>query len=148
VGTSTRWHPGQWPAPPGRGRRRLSRARPSRRTAPAGKAPCKKGAWTFHCQWQQGAPHFNVGNTQTRQEKHEAHQISDADRKRKILIIITDKSAMTLKNKPREKGTSFRVDRYRSRCIELMIEGRCPYHTMVARPKGTISNEDGPKRTI
>ncbi len=44
-----------------------------------------------------------------------AIQISDADRKRKILI--TDKCTMALK-KWREKGESFRVDRYRR------IEGR------------------------
>ena len=43
-----------------------------------------------------------------------AIQISDADRKRKILI--TDKCSMAFKNW-REKGESFRVDRYR--CIEV-----------------------------
>ncbi len=39
-----------------------------------------------------------------------AVQISDADREREILI--TNKCTMTLK-KWREKGESFRVDRYR-----------------------------------
>ena len=45
-----------------------------------------------------------------------AVQISDADRERKVLI--TDKCTLTFK-KWREKGESFRVDRYRC------IEGRC-----------------------
>ncbi len=54
-----------------------------------------------------------------------AIQISDADRKRKILITDTVahhrcKRTIALK-KWREKGESFRVDRYR--CIDS--EGRC-----------------------
>jgi hypothetical protein len=47
-----------------------------------------------------------------------AIEISDAERKRKILI--TDKCTMAFK-KWRGKGESLRVDRYRCRCIE----GRC-----------------------
>ena len=54
-----------------------------------------------------------------------AVQISDADRKRKILI--TNKCTMTLK-KWRDKGESLRVDRYRC------IEGRCLYQIMSANP--------------
>jgi hypothetical protein len=46
-----------------------------------------------------------------------AIQISDADRKRRILI--TDKCTMAFK-KWREKGESFRVDRYR--CIDLPVK--------------------------
>jgi hypothetical protein len=57
-----------------------------------------------------------------------AVQISDADRKRKILI--TDKCTMTFK-KLRGKGKSFRVDRYRC------IEGRCLYHSMSVKTKVT-----------
>ncbi len=59
-----------------------------------------------------------------------AVQSSDADRKRKILI--TDKCTMTFK-KWREKGESFRVDRYRR------IEGRCllVYQIMSAKTKVT-----------
>ena len=57
-----------------------------------------------------------------------AIQISDADRKRKILI--TDKCTMALK-KWREKGESFRVDRYRC------IEGRCLHQSMSAKTKVT-----------
>ena len=57
-----------------------------------------------------------------------AIQISDADRKRKILI--TDKCTMALK-KWREKGESFRVDRYRC------IEGRCLHQIMSAKTKVT-----------
>ncbi len=49
-----------------------------------------------------------------------AIQISDADRKRKILI--TDKCTMALK-KWREKGESFRVDRYRA-AGRIASEGR------------------------
>ena len=57
-----------------------------------------------------------------------AIQISDADRKRKILI--TDKCTMAFK-KWREKGESesFRVDR--CRCIE----GRCLHQIMSAKTK-------------
>ena len=57
-----------------------------------------------------------------------AIEISDADRKRKILI--TDKCTMALK-KWREKGESFRVDRYRC------IEGRCLHQIMSAKTKVT-----------
>ncbi len=59
-------------------------------------------------------------------------QISDADRKRKIMILITDnlKCTMVLK-KWREKGASFRVDRYR------FIEGRCLHQIMSAKTKVT-----------
>jgi hypothetical protein len=59
-----------------------------------------------------------------------AIQISDADRKRNILI--TDKCTMALK-KWREKGESFRVDRYRC------IEGRCQclHQIMSAKTKVT-----------
>ena len=57
-----------------------------------------------------------------------AIQISDADRKRKILI--TDKCTMAFK-KWREKGESFRVDRYRC------IEGRCLHQIMSAKTKVT-----------
>ncbi len=56
-----------------------------------------------------------------------AIQISDADRKQKILI--TDKCTMAFK-KLREKGESFRVDR-RYRCIE----GRCLHQIMSAKTK-------------
>jgi hypothetical protein len=59
-----------------------------------------------------------------------AIQISDADRKRTILI--TNKCTMTLK-KWREKGESFRVDRYSLRCIE----GRSLYQIMSAKTKVT-----------
>jgi hypothetical protein len=52
-----------------------------------------------------------------------AVQISDADRRRQILM--TDKCTMTLK-KWRDKGDFFRVDRYRC------IEGRCLYQIMSA----------------
>jgi hypothetical protein len=55
-------------------------------------------------------------------------EISDADRKRKILI--TDKCTMAFK-KWREKGESFRVDRYRC------IEGRCLHQVMSAKTKVT-----------
>jgi hypothetical protein len=68
-----------------------------------------------------------------------AVQISDADRKRKILI--TDKCTMTLK-KWREKGESesFRVDRYR------FIEGRCLHQirstkTKVTKTKNVLKQE-------
>jgi hypothetical protein len=59
-----------------------------------------------------------------------AIQISDADRKRKILIA--DKCIMAFK-KWREKGESFRpgVDRYRC------IEGRCLHQIMSAKTKVT-----------
>lgn len=57
-----------------------------------------------------------------------AIEISDADRKRKILI--TDKCTMAFK-KWREKGESFRVDRYRC------IEGRCLHQIMSAKTKVT-----------
>ena len=57
-----------------------------------------------------------------------AIEISDADRKRKILI--TDKCTMAFKNW-REKGESFRVDRYRC------IEGRCLHQIMSAKTKVT-----------
>ncbi len=57
-----------------------------------------------------------------------ALQSSDADRRRKILI--TDKCTMTFK-KWREKGESFRVDRYRC------IEGRCLHQIMSAKTKVT-----------
>ena len=50
-----------------------------------------------------------------------AVQISDADRRRRILI--TDKCTTTFKEW-RDKGESFRVDRYRC------IAGRCLYHIM------------------
>ena len=59
----------------------------------------------------------------TRKPIKPAVQISDADRKRKILN--TDKCTMTFK-KWREKGESFRVDRYRC------IEGRCLYQIISA----------------
>jgi hypothetical protein len=59
-----------------------------------------------------------------------AIQISDADRKRKILI--TDKCTIMMAFKKwREKGESFRVDRYRC------IEGRCLYQIMSAKIKVT-----------
>ncbi len=58
-----------------------------------------------------------------------AVQISDADRKRKTLMI-TDKCTTTFK-KWREKGESFRVDR--CRCIE----GRCLHQIMSAKTKVT-----------
>ena len=57
-----------------------------------------------------------------------AVQISDADRKRKILI--TDNCTMTFK-KWRGKGESFRVDRY------SCIKGRCLYHSMSVKTKVT-----------
>ena len=57
-----------------------------------------------------------------------AVQISDADRKRKILI--TDRCTMTFK-KWRDKGDSFRVDWYRC------IEGPCLYQIMSANTKVT-----------
>ena len=57
-----------------------------------------------------------------------AVQISDADCKRKILV--TEKCTMTFK-KWREKGESFRVDRYRC------IEGRCLHQIMSAKTKVT-----------
>jgi hypothetical protein len=57
-----------------------------------------------------------------------AIEISDADRKRKILI--TDKCTMAFK-KWREKGESFRVDRYRC------IEGRSLHQIMSAKTKVT-----------
>ena len=59
-----------------------------------------------------------------------AVQISGADRKRKILI--TGKCTMTLK-KWRDKGKSFRVDRYR--CHWQRIAGRCLYQIMSANTK-------------
>jgi hypothetical protein len=55
-----------------------------------------------------------------------AVQISDADRRRKILIA--DKCTMNFK-KWRDKGESFRVDRYRC------IAGRCLYQIMSANTK-------------
>ena len=67
-----------------------------------------------------------------------AIQISDADRKRKILI--TDKSlsqrhqwhaSAAAVKKWREKGDSLRVDRYRC------IEGRCLHQIMSAKNKVT-----------
>jgi hypothetical protein len=57
-----------------------------------------------------------------------AIQISDADRKRKILI--RDKYTMALE-KWRVKGESLRVGRYRC------IEGRCLHQIMSAKPKVT-----------
>ena len=57
-----------------------------------------------------------------------AIQISDADRKRKILITV--KCIMAFK-KWREKGESFREDRYRC------IEGRCLHQIMSAKTKVT-----------
>jgi hypothetical protein len=57
-----------------------------------------------------------------------AIEISDADRKR--MILITDKCTMAFK-KWREKGESFRVDRYRC------IEGRCLHQIMSAKTKVT-----------
>jgi hypothetical protein len=62
-----------------------------------------------------------------------AIQISDADRKRKILITDSDKCTMAFK-KWREKGESFRVDRYRC------IEGRCLHQVMSAKTKVTKTN--------
>ncbi len=59
-----------------------------------------------------------------------AIQISDADRQRKILRLITGKCTMALK-KWREKGESFRVDRHRC------IEGRCLHQVMTAKTKVT-----------
>ncbi len=59
-----------------------------------------------------------------------AIQISDADRKRKILI--TDKCTMAFK-KWREKGESLRVDRYR--CIQ--VEGQGLHQNMSAKTKVT-----------
>jgi hypothetical protein len=59
-----------------------------------------------------------------------AIEISDADRKRKILI--TDKCTMAFK-KWREKGESFRVPVDRYRCIE----GRCLHQIMSAKTKVT-----------
>ncbi len=59
-----------------------------------------------------------------------AIEISDADRKRKILI--TDKCTMAFKKwREPEKGESFRVDRYRC------IEGRCLHQIMSAKTKVT-----------
>ncbi len=55
-----------------------------------------------------------------------ARRYSDADRRRRILI--TDKCTTTFK-KWRDKGESFRVDRYRR------IAGRCLYQIMSAKPK-------------
>jgi hypothetical protein len=57
-----------------------------------------------------------------------AIQISDADPGRKRKILITDKCTMAFK-KWREKGESFRVDRY--------IEGRCLHQIMSAKTKVT-----------
>ena len=57
-----------------------------------------------------------------------AIQISDADRKRKILITV--KCIMAFK-KWREKGESFREDRYRC------IEGHCLHQIMSAKTKVT-----------
>ena len=57
-----------------------------------------------------------------------AIEISDADRKRKILITV--KCIMAFK-KWREKGESFREDRYRC------IEGRCLHQIMSAKTKVT-----------
>ena len=72
-----------------------------------------------------------------------AIEISDADRKRKILI--TDKCTMAFK-KWREKGDSesFRVDRYRC------IEGRCLHQIMSAKTKVTKTKtaRSSRKRTI
>ncbi len=75
------------------------------------------------------------GNMQTESRRNlkptkPAIQISDADRKRKILI--TDKCTMAFK-KWREKGESesFRVDRYRC------IEGRCLHQIMSAKTRVT-----------
>ena len=59
-----------------------------------------------------------------------AIEISDADRKRTGKILITDKCTMALK-KWREKGESFRVDRYRR------IEGRSLHQIMSAKTKVT-----------
>ena len=59
-----------------------------------------------------------------------AVQISDADRRRQILM--TDKCTTTFK-KWREKGESFRVDR--CRCVE----GRCLQQIMSAKTKVTKS---------
>jgi hypothetical protein len=59
-----------------------------------------------------------------------AIQISDADRRRRILI--TDKSTTTFQVQQwREKGASFRVDRYRC------IAGRCLCGIMSAKTKAT-----------
>ena len=56
-----------------------------------------------------------------------AVQISDADRRRKILLLLaTDKCTLTLK-KWRDKGESLRVDR--CRCIA----GRCLYQIMILK---------------
>ena len=55
-------------------------------------------------------------------------QISDADRRRRILI--TDKCTTTFQQW-REKGESFRVDRYRC------IAGRCLCEIMSAKTKVT-----------
>ncbi len=59
-----------------------------------------------------------------------AIEISDADRTSKRKILITDKCTMGLK-KWREKGESFRVDRYRC------IEGRILHQIMSAKTKVT-----------
>ena len=59
-----------------------------------------------------------------------AIEISDADRKRKILI--TDKCTMAFK-KWLEKDESLRVDWYR--CIQ--VEGRCLHQIMSAKTKVT-----------
>ena len=56
--------------------------------------------------------------------------MSDADRKRKIRVMITDKCTMTFK-KWQEKGESFPADRYRC------IEGRNLYQIMSANTKVT-----------
>ena len=57
-----------------------------------------------------------------------AVRISDADRRRKI--VITDKCAMTFA-KWRERGESFRVDRY------TRIAGRCLWQVMSSKTKVT-----------
>ena len=57
-----------------------------------------------------------------------AIEISDADHKRKILITDNLKCTMAVK-KWREKGESFRVDRYRC------IEGRCLHQIISEKTK-------------
>jgi hypothetical protein len=73
-----------------------------------------------------------------------AIQISDADRKRNILI--TGKCTMALKSskKWREKGESFRVDRYRPGALKVAVYIKsCPQNPRLRkrRPRSTLKQE-------
>ena len=94
--------------------------------------------------WPGRAHHTNSGSVSSAACKAESRRdlkptkpavrISDADRKRKILITGTGnlKCTMTLKKRPgRDKGESLRADRYRC------IAGRCLYQIMSANTKVT-----------